>query len=98
MRVGNNDVKRARSSSNAPTDLVLEMVPAQGLIGDDQIPAHALPPLTVAPITRPFMHSICCNTEYFPVFQCKLMKKLLDLNDASDGSQKLGTTSCWRSP
>jgi xylan 1,4-beta-xylosidase len=32
------------------------------------------------------------NTEYFPVFQCKLMKKLLDLNDTSDAHVDQATT------
>jgi xylan 1,4-beta-xylosidase len=32
------------------------------------------------------------NTEYYPVFQCKLMKKLLDLNDASPARVAQATT------
>ena len=32
------------------------------------------------------------NTEYFPVFQCKLMKKLLDLNQRSDAHVDQATT------
>src|SRR5256712_4823193 len=32
------------------------------------------------------------NTEYFPVFQCKLMKKLLDLNAASGAQVDQATT------
>jgi xylan 1,4-beta-xylosidase len=33
------------------------------------------------------------NTEYFPVFQCKLMKKLLDLNDR--GGAQVHEASTW---
>jgi len=32
------------------------------------------------------------NTEYFPVFQCKLMKKLLDLNERGGAQVHLATT------
>jgi hypothetical protein len=48
MRIGNNDIERARASGDAPTDLVQEVFSTQSLIGNYQIPGHGLSPLVLS--------------------------------------------------